>query len=81
LKAEDILRIIQGPRDGRGILHALEGRDVDMSFSLENLKEKGCLDNLGINGGIILKLILKKQEGKLCTVLIGFSIDNSDGLL
>jgi hypothetical protein len=54
---------------------------MHMSFSLESLKEKGCLDNLDINERIILKLILKKQEGKLCTVFIFFIIENCDGLL
>jgi len=79
LKVAAAIRIFQGLRDGRGISLALEGRDMDV-FSLENLKGKGCLDNLGINGRIILKMILKKQEGKLCTVLICFSIDSIGGL-
>jgi hypothetical protein len=52
-----------------------------MSFSLENLRKMDCLYNLGINGRIILKFILKKEEGNLCTVFICFTIDNSDGLL
>lgn len=79
LKAEDAMHIFQGLRDGREILHALEGRDMNV-FSLENLKEKGCLDNLGINGRIIFKMILKKQEGKFCNVLIFFSMDSNGGL-
>jgi hypothetical protein len=54
---------------------------MHIPFSLESLKEKSCLDNLGINERIILKLILKKQEGKLCTVFICVIIENSDGLL
>jgi len=49
-------------------------------FSLENLKEKGCLDNLGINGKIILKLILNRKESCALYLSASVYVENSGGL-
>jgi hypothetical protein len=56
----------------RGMLHALDVRQMHTSFSLENLKEKGHLENLGINGRIIFKFILKKREFVDCIRLLQY---------
>lgn len=51
------------------MLHVLEGGQVHRGFTLENLQEKSRLDNLGVSGRVLLKWILKKQEGELCCEL------------
>ena len=40
---------------GRGQVHT--------GFSWRNLRERDCLDDLGIDGRIVLKLMFKKWDG------------------
>jgi hypothetical protein len=47
----------------------------------ENLKERGDCKNLGVDGRIILKLMIKKWDGRLWTGFICLRIRTSGGLL
>jgi hypothetical protein len=47
----------------------------------ENLKETDHMAELGVDRNIILKWILKIQEGRVWTGLIWFSLVTSGGLL
>jgi hypothetical protein len=44
----------------REIEHSYEGREMHVNFWLENRKERDHLEDLGIDGMIILESILEK---------------------
>jgi hypothetical protein len=50
-------------------------------FWWENLRERNDLEDLGVDGGVILKCIVKKSVGRVWTGLIGFRIGASGTLL
>jgi hypothetical protein len=45
-----------------GLKHELERKEMHTTFWSENLKEKDCLEEQGIDGRIILKWVLKEVE-------------------
>jgi hypothetical protein len=45
-------------------------REMNAGFWLENLTERDCFEDLGLDGRIILKLILKKYVGRAWTGFI-----------
>jgi hypothetical protein len=47
----------------------------------ENLKERDNLRGLDVNGSTVLKWILRKQDARVWTGFIRFTIGASDGLL
>jgi hypothetical protein len=63
-------------------------RETHTKFNPENIKERGYLENVDVEGMIILKLILKTQGLKMWTEFISFNIKfktwkhakNGDGL-
>jgi hypothetical protein len=48
---------------------------------LENLKERGNQEDLGLDGKIILQRILKKWDRRECAAVIWLRTGTSDGLL
>ena len=50
-------------------------------FWLGNLRERDHLEHLGIDGGIILKWILKKYYGRIQTGYMWHGTETSGGLL
>ena len=48
---------------------------------LENLKERDNLEDLGLDGSIILKYFLNKYDARGCTGLIWLRIGTIGGLL
>jgi len=50
---------IRGWRDGQDMLHASEIIKMCTWFLWGYLKERGCLEGVGVGGRIILKRILK----------------------
>jgi len=46
-----------------------------------NQKERDCVEELSIDGRIILKLILKRLSGRVWTELIWFGVETSSRLL
>jgi hypothetical protein len=44
--------------------HVPARREIHTNFRWENLQKRGYLEDIGVNGRIILKQILKKQEGR-----------------
>jgi hypothetical protein len=50
--------------------HVPVRREMTTNFRWGNIKKRGYLEDLGVNGGIILKSILKKQEGSELQSLI-----------
>jgi hypothetical protein len=50
-------------------------------FYSENLKGRDHSEDIGADGGIILKWILGKQSEKVCTEFIWLRIRTSGGLL
>jgi len=51
-------------------------REVQTGFWCGNLRERDNLEDLGIDGRIILKLIFYKSVGQAWTLLIWLSIDS-----
>jgi hypothetical protein len=54
--------------------HVWETREVHTRFWWGDLRERGHLEDLGLDGRIILKYILKKWDGKTWTGLIWLRI-------
>jgi hypothetical protein len=54
-----------GGRDGRGMYYTRERREMHTIFWLGNLRRRVHLENLGIDGKIILEWILGKYCGKV----------------
>jgi len=50
-------------------------------FWLENLKRRDHLEDLGVDGKVILEWILGKYGGKVWTGFVWFNAGTSDGLL
>jgi hypothetical protein len=48
---------------------------------VESLKGRDHLEDLGVNGKVILKLILKKKGGRMWTGFIWLRIGTGGGLL
>jgi hypothetical protein len=48
---------------------------------LGNLRERDHLEDLGIAGRIIFKLILKKYDGRMQTAYVWYSTETSGGFL
>jgi hypothetical protein len=42
-----------------------EGKDIHTQVSAGNLKERDCLEDIGVDGKIKLHLILTKQNGRM----------------
>ena len=61
--------------------HLWEGREVDRGFWCGNLSEKYHLENVDINGRIILKWIFMKSIGRAWTGLMWLRIRTSGGIL
>ena len=57
------------------------GKEVHIGFWWGYVMERDYLEDLGVEGTIILKLILKKWDGEACTGLTRLSIKISGGLL
>jgi len=55
-------------------------RNIYRAFGGENLKERGYLEDPGVDG-TILKWILKKQDGRTWNEFIWFMINKSGGWL
>jgi hypothetical protein len=58
----------------------VEMRNIYRAFVGENLKERGYLEDPGIDW-MVLKWILKKQDGRTWNEFIWFMIKKSGGLL
>jgi hypothetical protein len=54
---------------------------IKQKFRSENLKEGNNLEDLGIDGSILLRGILIKYGGRARTVFISFRVGTGDGLL
>jgi hypothetical protein len=50
-------------------------------FWWENMKERGHVEDLGIDGRILLKCMLRKHDAKSCTGFGWLKIYTSGGLL
>jgi hypothetical protein len=59
----NIIRVIEYGRGGQDCGADGEENKMHMGFWKGNLKERDYLEVLGVDGRIILKWILKKQEG------------------
>jgi hypothetical protein len=57
-----------------------EMRNIYRAFGGENLKERGYLEDAGIDG-MIMKWILKKQDGRTWIEFIWFLVKKCGGLL
>jgi hypothetical protein len=53
---------------------SMYGRELCRGFSWGDLKERGHLENLGIDGRIILNLKFKKWKGEALTGLVSLGI-------
>ena len=60
----------QGGWGRNGMWHVWE-QEVPTRFRWRNLKERECLEDLGMDGKMILKWILKKETWRVWTVLFG----------
>jgi hypothetical protein len=61
--------------------HAWKRGEMHINFWQENLKETNHLEALSIDGRVILKWILKKEDGRVWTIFIWLSTGNSGELL
>jgi hypothetical protein len=59
----------------------MEGGEVHTGFWWGKLRERGHLEDLGIHGMTILKLIFKKWDEEAWTTLVWRRIATSGGLL
>jgi hypothetical protein len=59
------------------VWHVWGRRKILTGFWWENLKGRKHLEDLGEDERIILKCILKKQDGRVCTGLIWLRIGTS----
>jgi hypothetical protein len=57
------------------------GREKNGYIFSENVKERDAIEDLHVNGRIILKWILKKQDVKVLTGFIWLRIGTSSGFL
>jgi hypothetical protein len=57
------------------------GGEVCIGFWWGNLKEREHFEDLGINGRVILKLIIRKSDGRVCVIDLVQGIDNWWGAL
>jgi hypothetical protein len=75
--------ILFGLLNGRGGGRKLvcEGRKGIVEFWCKNLKKKDNLEDLGVDGEIILKQTFKKKDEMALTRLIWLRIETSEGLL
>jgi hypothetical protein len=71
---------IKQDETGRACCTYVEMRNIYRAFVGENLKERGYLEDPGINW-MVLKWILKKEDGRTWNEFIWFMIKNSGGLL
>jgi hypothetical protein len=62
---------------GEGIWHVCETEAVHAEFWWGNLRERG----LGVDGRIILTLMLKRSVVRACNVLVWLTLGTSGGLL
>ena len=65
----------QGEYDGQDMWHIWERRVINTEFWWTNLNKNGHLEDLGIDGRMILKQILHKQDGIEWTGFIWLWID------
>jgi hypothetical protein len=63
------------------MIHTWGRREIHIEFWLGNLKERDYLDDLEVDGNVILKLILKKEYGRKSTGFMWLRIVVSSGLL
>jgi hypothetical protein len=61
----------QDEKHGWGMLHAHERRDMPVGLRWEKLNEREKLQDLGVEGRIILICFSKKQDGCVWTEKIG----------
>jgi hypothetical protein len=59
--------------------HAWAKRDMHSKFGLQNLKQRAKLEDVGIDGRMILKRTIKEQDMKVWTGLIWLRIGNIGG--
>jgi hypothetical protein len=65
----------------RAMQHLRGKQEMHTGLKLRNLKERYHVDNLGIDGSVLLKGILKKSVGRARTGLIWLRIWTSGGIL
>ena len=78
-------QIIQGcSNEGRCVGQGMQlygGEEICIPRFWINMKTRGHLENLNVDGKTILKCILKKWDGSVWTELIWLRIGTSDWLL
>jgi hypothetical protein len=65
----------------QGVLHIRRSREIHTEFWLGDLRERDHLEDLGIDGRIILKWILQKYDRSILTGYIKRGTETSGGLL
>ena len=71
----------QGEQDDLSMWHVWETAEVQTGFWWGDLTERDHLENLGVDGRMILKFIFKKWDGEAWTGLIWLRIGKDDGHL
>ena len=71
----------QDGNDKLEMCHVPGRRKIHKEFLLQKLKEGDRFKNLSVDTSVILKLILKKWDGRACTGFIRLRIGKSGGLL
>jgi hypothetical protein len=61
--------------------HAWERCEMSIKLWPENLKGRVHVEDLGVDGEIVIECILEEEGGKLWTGLIWLRIETSGGLL
>ena len=78
MQSSNNIRAVTLTAGGWGMLHAWQAKLIH--FVAEQLEEKDCLEDLGIDGSIVLKWILRNgMEGEGCvwTGFVWFMLGNS----
>jgi len=52
------------------------GGEVYIGFWWGNLREREHFEDLGIDGRVILKLFIRKLDGRMCVIYLVQGIDN-----
>jgi hypothetical protein len=66
---------------GEGMWNVCGREDVHTEFWWGNLRERENLEDLGVDGRIILTLVLKRSVVRACNILIWITIGTSGRLL